>query len=155
MRVLALQPADAAALRELRTNAGTGKIRLINVWATWCGPCVSEFDELLEQNLRFRNREFELVTLAAQFPDEEPKVLTFLQRHRASTRNLLFGSTDKYALIEALDPEWNGALPHTLLIGVDGKVLYRQTGSIDFIAIRRAIVPALNAITPWPGLSDN
>jgi thiol-disulfide isomerase/thioredoxin len=147
--------ADVAALRELRANTGTGKVRLINVWATWCGPCVSEFDELVEQNLRFRHRDFELVTVAAQFPDEEAKVLKFLQKKNASTRNLIFGSTDKYALIEALDPEWQGALPHTLLIGEDGKVLYRQTGSIDFLAIRRAIVPALNAITPWGGLDGN
>jgi thiol-disulfide isomerase/thioredoxin len=148
-----LARADAAALRELRANAGTGKIRLINAWATWCGPCVAEFDELIEQNLRFRHRDFELVTLAAQFPDEEPKVLKYLQQHQASTRNLIFGTTDKYALIEALDPEWGGALPYTLLIGADGKVLYRETGSLDFLALRRAIVPALNAITPWGGLS--
>jgi thiol-disulfide isomerase/thioredoxin len=147
-----LARADATALRELRANAGTGKIRLINVWATWCGPCVSEFDELIEQNLRFRHRDFELVTVAAQFPDEEAKVLKFLTNKHASTRNLIFGTTDKYALIEALDPEWQGALPHTLLVDQNGKVLYRQTGSIDFLAIRRAIVPALNAITPWPGL---
>jgi thiol-disulfide isomerase/thioredoxin len=149
---VALARADAAALRELRANAGTGKVRLINVWATWCGPCVAEFDELVEQNLRFRHRDFELVTLAAQFPDEEPKVRKFLQEHQASTRNLIFGSTDKYALLEALDPEWSGALPYTLLIGPDGRVLYRETGGIDFLALRRAIVPALNAITPWPGL---
>lgn len=150
-----LERADATALKELRANSGTGKVRLINVWATWCGPCVSEFDELVEQNLRFRHRDFELVTLAAQFPDEEANVLKFLQKKQASTRNLIFGTTDKYALIEALDPEWQGALPHTLLIDADGKVLYRQTGAIDFLAIRRAIVPALNAITPWPGLSEN
>ena len=150
---VSIAPADAAALKALRANAGTGKLRLINAWATWCGPCVAEFDELLEQNLRFRHRDFELVTLAAQFPDEEPKVLKYLQAHHASTRNLLFGTTDKYALIDALDPEWNGALPYTLLIGADGKVLYRETGSLDFLALRRAIVPALNALTPWPGLS--
>ncbi len=146
---VSLARADGAGLRELRGNAGTGKVRLINVWATWCGPCVSEFDELVEQNLRFRNRDFELVTVAAQFPDEEAKVLKFLQQHHASTRNFIYGTTDKYACIEALDPEWGGALPYTLLIGPDGKVLYRETGGIDFLALRRAIVPALNAISPW------
>lgn len=145
-----LTHADADALKELRANQGTGKIRFINVWATWCGPCVSEFDELVDQNLRFRMREVEFVTLAAQFPDEEAKVLKFLQDHKASTRNLIFGSTDKYALMEALDPEWNGALPHTLLIDPQGKVIYRQTGSLDFLAMRRALLPALDAISPWP-----
>jgi thiol-disulfide isomerase/thioredoxin len=143
--------ADEAALRELRANQGTGKVRLINVWATWCGPCIAEFDDLIDTNLRFRNRDFELVTLAAQFPDEQPKVLGFLKKHHASMRNLIFGTTDKYKLMEALDPDWNGALPHTLLLGPDGKVLYRQSGELNFLELRRKIVPALNAISPWKG----
>jgi thiol-disulfide isomerase/thioredoxin len=142
--------ANEAQLAELRTN-NTGKVRLINVWATWCGPCVAEFDELLETNLRFRHRDFEMITVAAEFPDERAKVLAFLQKHHASTRNLLFGGTDKYKLGEALDPEWNGALPHTVLIGPKGEVLYRETGQIDFLELRRKIVPALNAIAPWGG----
>ena len=150
---VSLAKVDAAALRELRANAGSGRVRLINAWATWCGPCVSEFDELVEHNLRFRQRDFEMVTLAAEFPDQEAKVLKFLQQHHASSRNLMYGVTDKYAMIEALDPEWNGALPYTLLVAPDGKVLYRESGSIDFLALRRAIVPALDAITPWAGLS--
>jgi thiol-disulfide isomerase/thioredoxin len=145
-----LSLASSTELAALRTNA-TGKVRLINVWAIWCGPCVAEFDELIETNLRFRHRDFEMVTVAAQFPDEQAKVLAFLQKHHASTRNLLFGSTDKYRLAEAVDPEWNGALPHTLLIGPKGEVLYRETGQIDFLELRRKIVPALNAITPWGG----
>jgi thiol-disulfide isomerase/thioredoxin len=145
-------PADAAALKELRANK-SGKVRLVNFWATWCGPCVSEFDELVGTNLRFRHRDFELMTVAAQFPDEKDKVLAFLKKQHASTRNLLFGDTDKYKLIEAFDPDWNGALPHTLLLGPDGEVLFRQTGEIDFLELRRKIVPALNKITPWPGMT--
>lgn len=150
---VSLAPADDAALRALRVNRGTGRVRMIHVWATWCGPCVSEFDEIVETNLRFRNRDFELVTVAAQFPDEHPKVLAFLKRHHASMRNLIFGGTDKYALAEALDPDWNGALPYTLVVDTDGKVLYRSAGPVDFLELRRAIVPALNAVTPWPGMS--
>lgn len=148
-----LESADAAALRELRANTTSGKIRVINVWATWCGPCVSEFDQLIEINLIYRNRDFELVTVAAQFPDEQPRVLKFLQQHHASTRNLIFAGTDKYELMAAIDPEWDGALPHTLVIGADGKVLYRHTGELDFLKLRRVLVPSLNQLTPWGGLS--
>ncbi len=146
---VALEKVDAAGLKALRANATSGKVRLVNFWATWCGPCVSEFSELLEQNLRFRHRSFELVTVAAQFPDEEAKVLKFLQDKHASTKNLIFGDTDKYALIEAFDKDWNGELPYTLFLDEKGNVLYRESGSIDFLAIRRAIVPALDRVAPW------
>jgi len=149
---VSLEAADSSMLKELR-RAGSGKIRVLNVWATWCGPCVTEFDDLIETNLRFRHRDFELVTIAAQFPDEREKVLKFLKQHHASTHNLIFGETDKYKLMEALDPDWTGALPHTLVLGANGEVLYHQTGEIDFLALRRIIVPALNKLTPWPGLS--
>jgi peroxiredoxin len=148
-----IEPANVDTLKELRANK-SGKVRLINVWATWCGPCVAEFDDLIETNLRFRHRDFELVTIAAQFPDEKDKVLSFLQKHHASSRNFYFGDTDKYKLFEALDPEWKGGLPHTILIAPNGEIIYRQTEELDFLALRRAIVPALNKITPWPGMTD-
>ena len=144
-----LEKVDIAGIKAIRANATSGKVRLVNFWATWCGPCVSEFSELLEQNLRFRHRSFELVTVAAQFPDEEAKVLNFLQDKHASTRNLIYSEADKYAYIEAFDKDWNGELPYTILIDEKGKVLYRESGTIDFIKIRRAIVPALDQVAPW------
>ena len=146
---VALEKVDVAGIKALRANADSGKLRLVNFWATWCGPCVSEFDELIEQNLRFRHRGFEMVTVAAQFPDEEAKVLAFLKEHKSSGRNLIFGETDKYAFIEAFDKEWNGELPYTLLIDPKGEVIYRESGSINFLALRRAIYPALDKVTPW------
>ena len=75
-----LEKADAAMLKAIRENKDSGKIRFINVWATWCGPCITEFDELVEHNLRFRIRGFEMVTIAAEFPDQEAAGARFPQQ---------------------------------------------------------------------------
>jgi thiol-disulfide isomerase/thioredoxin len=150
-----VEKVDAAALAALRANKDSGKIRLINVWATWCGPCVIEFPDLVATNLQFRHRDFELVTVAAEYPKMEAKVLKFLQGQHASMRNVMFGDTDKYALMEALDPEWNGALPHTLVVDEKGEVIFRKTGPLDFLELRRLLLPELEEITPWGGLDGN
>ena len=97
----------------------------------------------------YRQRDFELVTVAAQFPDEKEEVLKFLNKQHASNRNLLFGDTDKYKLIETFDANWTGALPYTVLIDPAGEILYRKEGSLDALELKRTIVKALNARKPW------
>ena len=147
MAALAAEPvtvalADAPALSKLRQN-GSGKLRLVNFWATWCGPCITEFPDLVKINRSFRHRAFELVTVAANFPDEKKAVLAFLQKNQASNQNLLFADTDKYKSMAAFDPEWNGALPYTLLLGPKGEVLYQMQGPIDPLEVKRIIVKSL------------
>jgi thiol-disulfide isomerase/thioredoxin len=150
-----LEKATAADFVALRENKDSGKLRLINVWATWCGPCVTEFPDLVDTNVTFRGRDFEMVTIAAEYPNAAAKALKFLEKQHASSQNYIFGDTDKYANIEAIDPEWNGALPHTLLVNEKGEVIFRHTGPLDFLELKRVIVPALDKITPWGGLDGN
>jgi thiol-disulfide isomerase/thioredoxin len=140
--------ADAKALQALRKN-DSGKLRLVNFWATWCAPCVAEFDEFVTINRMYRHRDFELVLVCMNRPDEEKDVLAFLQKHQASNRNLLFGTPERDALIDAFDPSWPGAIPFTVLISPEGKILHREMGSIDALTMRRVIVPALNERKPW------
>ena len=143
-----ISKADAATMKALRKNE-SGKLRLVNVWATWCAPCVAEFDELVTINRMYRGRDFEFVAVAMNRPDEEKDVLKFLQKHQASNRNLIFGSDDRDPLINAFDPEWAGPVPYTLLISPEGKVVYKESGSVDTLALKRAIVKELNARKPW------
>lgn len=143
-----LEKADAAALAALRKN-GSGKFRLVNFWATWCAPCVAEFGEFVTIHRMYRHRDFEFVSVAVNRPDEEARVLEFLKKQQASNRNLLFASTDRDALMNAFDPDWAGAVPYTVLLSPEGEVVYRQLGSMDALALRRAIVRALNERKPW------
>ncbi|MEJ7711217.1 MAG: redoxin domain-containing protein [Pyrinomonadaceae bacterium] len=139
---VSVELADADALKALRQN-NSGKLRLVNLWATWCGPCRTEFPELVTINRTYRHRAFEFVSIAANFPDEKKEVLAFLQQQQASNRNLLFADTDKYKMMEAFDPEWNNAVPYTMLIGQSGEVLYKVQGPVDSLELRRAIVKNL------------
>lgn len=143
-----LSKVDIEGLKALRKNA-SGKVRLVGFWATWCAPCVAEFDEFVTIHRMYRQRDFEMVMVSLNRPEEEKEVLGFLKKQQASNKNLLFASADRDNLIDAFDPNWPGALPFTVLIAPDGKVLYRELGSIDPLALRRAIVKALNEIKPW------
>jgi thiol-disulfide isomerase/thioredoxin len=150
-----LEKADIPTLQAIRANKDSGKLRFINVWATWCGPCVAEFDELVEHNLRFRIRQFEMVTISADSPDDEATVRDFLGKKHASMKNYIIPAEKKDAFFDALDPAtvWKGELPYTLIVNEKGEVVYREHGALSFLKMRRAIVPELNRIKPWGGLS--
>jgi peroxiredoxin len=143
-----LSKVDADGLKALRKN-DSGKFRLINFWATWCAPCLAEFHEFVTINRMYRHRDFELVTVSLNRPDEEASVLAYLKKQQASNKNLIFASADREKLIDAFDPSWPGPVPYTVLLSPEGKVVYRELGAIDPLAVRRAILNALNERKPW------
>jgi peroxiredoxin len=135
-----LETIDEGGVRAQAKNEGGKKLRLINVWATWCGPCVIEFPALVSIHRIYRGRDFEVVTVSADEPGQREKALEFLKAQQASTRNYAFDKGDPYALIEAVDPKWQGALPHTIVVAPGGEVVYRSDGAFDTLKLRKAIV---------------
>jgi peroxiredoxin len=130
---------DEAGIKELVQNK-SDKLRLINVWATWCGPCVTEFPSFIEMHRMYKGRDFELITVSADNPENKDKALKFLKKSQASVNNYLFSLDDKYKLIEAVDPKWQGALPYTMLVEPGGKIVYAKQGIIDPKEIKKLIV---------------
>lgn len=116
------------------------KLRLINVWATWCGPCVTEFPDFISINRMYRGRDFEFVSISADKPDKKDKALAFLKKTQASNTNYIFESGDVYKMIDIIDPKWQGALPYTLLVEPGGKIVYAKQGPINPQELKRLIV---------------
>ncbi len=145
---------DAAGAAALRKN-GSKKVRLINVWATWCAPCVKEFPDLVETSRKFGSRDFEFISISADDPSDPAPVKAFLDKHNAGlsprlkksveaegrkTNSYLYSGADIDELMKALDPEWPGAIPHTLLVDTDGTILWRHNGLVDGEELRATIL---------------
>jgi peroxiredoxin len=137
-----LDMASAADLKALHANP-TGKMLLVSFWATWCGSCIHEFPDFEDTFRMYSVRDLELVTVAANMPDEKNGVMRVLEKMHATSRNLLFASDDTAALQAAFDPGWESAVPYTALIAPDGKILYQKQGSVDILELRRTILANL------------
>ena len=148
---------DPTGITRLRANT-TNKYRLINVWATWCAPCVQEFPDLVAISRQFDMRDFELVTISLDAREDLPKAQAFLVKQaaglsrkvaasiakegRATNSYLFTGSTDELAAV--LDKDMPGPIPHTILIAPGGEIVWRHNGVIDRMATVNAILDRMN-----------
>jgi len=154
-----LEPINDAAVATLVKN-GTERTRLINVWATWCAPCVKEFPAFVKYSRQFSNRDFEFISISVDDLKNQPKVLKFLQDRHAgmssrltrilkkenrATTNYIYTGANTDALAKSLDPAWDGPVPYTILVSPDGKILYRQSGEIDIPALSQKLYETLGA----------
>jgi peroxiredoxin len=141
------EPVTVELLDEAKATAlaknDSDKLLLVNLWATWCGSCVTELPELVTINRTYRHRGLQLVTISLDEPAEKEAVLKVLQeKHVAATNYIMaLDSRDKFG--DILDKEWPGPAPYTLLIAPGGKILYRKNGELEPLELRRAIVDYL------------
>jgi thiol-disulfide isomerase/thioredoxin len=151
---VSIEGIDLSSLKKLVENK-TDNIRMINIWATWCGPCMAEFPDLVKLNRRFEYRNFELITVSIDNLKYKNKALKFLQSENAGvtrriskslknegrkTNNYIFSAKDQNELVNAIDSQWQGGVPYSIILKPGGEVLYRHQGEIDPAEIRELII---------------
>ena len=139
-----LMPAYSAKLlggKQFDLAAEKGNVVLLNVWATWCGPCRFETPELQSLHQKYGPRGLKIVGVSVD-DGAEKDVKHFVDENKVT-----------YAI--ALDPDGHVAnvlattvLPTSVLIGRDGRIVWRQVGPVlpnDVATVDGAIQKALAA----------
>ncbi len=136
---VSLQTITIEGVKDVLKNK-SDKLRLVNVWATWCGPCRLEYPDFIVIQRMFGARDFEFVSISTDKMAKRESALKFLNDAESAVTNYIVDSEDSYAIIEAIDPKWNGALPYTLLLEPGGKVVWQHQGEVDFQELKTFIV---------------
>jgi peroxiredoxin len=154
---VSLEHVDAAGVAALAKNT-TSRLRVINVWATWCVPCVEEFPGMVAISRRLSARDFDLITVSVDVPGDEAKALQFLKREHAAvppgqkavvakegrtTNNYIYTGPGGDALALALDPKWPGGYPYTVVIAPGGEIVYRIDGAADVADLQSRLIDRL------------
>jgi peroxiredoxin len=151
---ITLDDIDAKGVAALVANP-TDKYRLFNVWSTQCLPCIEEFPGLIHVSRRMGLRPFELITISTDLPEDRKQVIDFLDKQRAAlpqrlvaslksegrkSNNYLYTEASMDDLIAALDDQWEGPQPHTVLVAPGGKIVFRHNGKIDESELLKAVL---------------
>lgn len=128
MTLSAFSQAKIVKLPELqKVMADTSKdLKVINFWATWCGPCVKELPLFEKLNKERKDVAVTLVSMDYDLDPNPEKVHKFVARKKIASEVLILAETDPNTYIDKIAPEWSGALPATLIINT-------KTGTRKFV----------------------
>lgn len=137
---------DSAGLKKLIT-ANKGKPVLLNFWATWCGPCHSEFPELIAIDADYRKKGlvFNIVSVDnAGLLDSG--VAEFLRQYKSTMNSYLIDLPNRREIaksVRKIAPQFRDVYPLTLLFDKDGRLVYQKLGKINEKLLRLEIKKVL------------
>ena len=138
-----VEPLSAAELQQVLEHH-RGKTILVNLWATWCIPCVQELPELNLLQQRYAERGLKVIAVSMDKPEKlESKVRPFFAEIAPDLVSYLADDVDEFAFVEPLDPEWIGGLPTTFFVDRDGEVRATQVGRMLYQQIEKQVLALL------------
>ncbi|MES2239905.1 MAG: TlpA disulfide reductase family protein [Bacteroidota bacterium] len=95
---------------------------VVNFWATWCAPCVKELPHF--EQLNSENKNIKVVLVSLDFKNQyEAKLLPFLKKKAVKSEVVLLADKDYNIWLPAVDKDWSGSIPATLIIK-NGKKIF-------------------------------
>ncbi|MGG7580142.1 DsbE family thiol:disulfide interchange protein [Rhizobium sp. Nf11,1] len=137
---LNLPPLEGANLPALTDAAVSGKLTLVNVFASWCIPCRDEHPILKELAKYGR-----LNIVAINYKDKNENALRFLGELGNPYQAIGIDPNGKAAI------DWGVyGIPESYLVGPDGTILYKRVGPFDEISLKEGLFPAMEKVLGKP-----
>jgi len=124
-------------------NEPGAKVVLVNMWATWCGPCREEFPALVKLARRYQVRGLRVVFVSSDVESELPSVKQFLAKQGVDFPSYLKAEKDQ-EFINGVDPRWSGALPATFIYDGSGKLKLFGEGGPSSTELEQKVLEVLN-----------
>lgn len=137
-----LKNASGQELQQVISSYEEEKVVLVNVWATWCAPCIEEFPYIVDLQQKYEDM-LHVIFISADFPNQRGKALEFLKEQNVDWVTYFKTGKDQ-PFIEALSDEWSGALPFTKIINKEGKLVASWEQGAEYKKFERFIKKAIN-----------
>lgn len=137
-----IDPIDEALFGEV-IAANRGNVVLVNLWATWCAPCLKEIPELVELERDLGPRGLRLIGVSLDDVGSQDKIREFRDRWFPEFRTFYVTDEDWYGLVGQIDPRWSSILPTTFVLDRNGTLVDTVTGGRDYAAFEAAVAPHL------------
>jgi thiol-disulfide isomerase/thioredoxin len=139
---LEIERIGAAEFAEL-LEENRGNVVLVNLWATWCVPCLREIPELLRLERRYAPEGVRVLGISLDEPGDFDEVVAFRDRFFADFRTFHSREDDWFELVGVVTPEWNAILPTSFVIDRRGALVTTLTGGQDYDRFEAAVKPLL------------
>lgn len=109
-----LNASQAALLAHAKPDSG--KTIVINLWATWCGPCVREMPYFIQADTSLKGENFEFNFISFDPKDHQSKVEKIIAKNVIPGKHFLITDYDMASLLNMVHPKWEGGIPFTLVL---------------------------------------
>ena len=126
-------------------NNRNGRALFVNVWATWCIPCIEEFPDLIKLHDAFKDKPIDFVSLNVNLlAEKDSLVIPFLRKSNSNLDVYMASKDDVDTLLDLLDRNWSGAVPVTFIFDKEGKRQVSIVGKRDYEYFKSSIDSLLN-----------
>lgn len=122
--------------------ASDSEYTLVNIWATWCSPCVEEFPDIVNLASDYDPATLNVVFVSLDFPEEIDQVYTFLKANNWQRKSYIRHGKDN-DFVNGFIPEWTGAVPATFIFDSNQALIWikeSMTTKDELSAVMSALV---------------